>query len=380
MSCMEGLHIKLHIKLNLQRPNFELNVDVQLPATGITVLFGPSGSGKTTLLRCVAGLEKAPHGRVALEQAEQPLQPHFVWQDQTRGVWVPTWKRDLGYVFQEASLFEHLNVLQNVRYGLKRCHKPGGTQALEQAIELLGINHLMDRPIASLSGGERQRVAIARALATQPRLLLLDEPLASLDPARRQDILPWLEHLRDALHIPMLYVTHSMDELVRLANHVVVLSQGRVQQSGPLQQVLTELNTPLAQGDEAATLITGSVDQIDTAWHLARVAFTGGSIWLRDDGFAQGQTLRLRVLAKDVSLSTVQPQHTSIQNLLPCTVESVTPDTHPSQALVWLRCGPDSAAAQDVLLARITRRAVQDLQLQAGSSVWAQVKSVALVV
>jgi len=377
---MEGLHIKLQIKLNLQRPNFELNVDVQLPATGITVLFGPSGSGKTTLLRCVAGLEKAPHGRVALEQAEHPLQPHFVWQDHTRGVWVPTWQRDLGYVFQEASLFEHLNVLQNVRYGLKRCHKPGCTQALEQAIELLGINHLMERPIASLSGGERQRVAIARALATQPRLLLLDEPLAALDPSRRQDILPWLEHMRDALHIPMLYVTHSMDELVRLASHVVVLAQGRVQQSGPLQQVLTELSTPLAQGDEAATLITGSVDQIDTAWHLARVAFTGGSIWLRDDGFAQGQTLRLRVLAKDVSLSTVQPQHTSIQNLLPCTVESVTPDTHPSQALVWLRCGPDSAAAQDVLLARITRRAVQDLQLQVGSSVWAQVKSVALVV
>jgi len=376
MSRMEGLHIKL----NLQRPSFELNVDVQLPATGITVLFGPSGSGKTTLLRCVAGLEKAPHGRVALEQAEHPLQPPFVWQDHTREVWVPTWKRDLGYVFQEASLFEHLNVLQNVRYGLKRCHTPGGPQALEQAIELLGIDHLMDRPIASLSGGERQRVAIARALATQPRLLLLDEPLAALDPSRRQDILPWLEHLRDALHIPMLYVTHSMDELVRLANHVVVLAQGRVQQSGLLQQVLTELNTPLAQGDEAATLITGSVDQIDTAWHLARVAFTGGSIWLRDDGFALGQKLRLRVLAKDVSLSTVQPQHTSIQNLLPCTVESVTPDTHPSQALVRLRCGPDSVTAQDVLLARITRRAVQDLQLQAGSSVWAQVKSVALVV
>jgi len=376
MSGMAGLHIKLH----LQRPSFELNVDVQLPATGITVLFGPSGSGKTTMLRCVAGLEKAPHGRVALELVEHPLQPPFVWQDHTREVWVPTWKRDLGYVFQEASLFEHLNVLQNVGYGLKRCHKPGGLQALEQAIELLGINHLMERPIASLSGGERQRVAIARALATQPRLLLLDEPLASLDPARRQDILPWLEHLRDALSIPMLYVTHSMDELVRLANHVVVLAQGRVQQSGLLQQVLTDLNTTIAQGDDAATLITGAVDQIDTAWNLARVAFTGGSIWLRDDGFTQGQKLRLRVLAKDVSLSMVQPQHTSIQNLLPCTLESVTADTHPSQALVRLRCGADSAAAQDVLLARITRRAVQDLQLQAGSSVWAQVKSVALVV
>ncbi len=376
MSRMEGLHFKLQ----LQRPSFELNVDVQLPPTGITVLFGPSGSGKTTLLRCVAGLEKAPYGRVTLEQGEHTLLPHFVWQDHARDIWVPTWKRDLGYVFQEASLFEHLNVLQNVRYGLKHCHKPGGPQALEQAIELLGINHLMCRPIASLSGGERQRVAIARALATQPRLLLLDEPLAALDPSRRQDILPWLEHMRDALHIPMLYVTHSMDELVRLANHVVVLAQGSVQQSGQLQQVLTELNTPLVQGDEAATLITGAVDQLDTAWHLARVAFTGGSIWLRDDGFTQGQKLRLRVLAKDVSLSTVQPQHTSIQNLLPRTVESVIPDTHPSQSLVRLRCGPKTAVSQDVLLALITRRAVQELQLQAGSHVWAQVKSVALAV
>ena len=376
MSRMEGLHFKLQ----LQRPSFELNVDVQLPPTGITVLFGPSGSGKTTLLRCVAGLEKAPYGRVTLEQGEHTLLPHFVWQDHARDIWVPTWKRDLGYVFQEASLFEHLNVLQNVRYGLKHCNKPGGPQALEQAIELLGINHLMCRPIASLSGGERQRVAIARALATQPRLLLLDEPLAALDPSRRQDILPWLEHMRDALLIPMLYVTHSMDELVRLANHVVVLAQGSVQQSGQLQQVLTELNTPLVQGDEAATLITGAVDQLDTAWHLARVAFTGGSIWLRDDGFTQGQKLRLRVLAKDVSLSTVQPQHTSIQNLLPCTVESVIPDTHPSQSLVRLRCGPKTAVSQDVLLALITRRAVQELQLQAGSHVWAQVKSVALAV
>ncbi|NBW80037.1 MAG: molybdenum ABC transporter ATP-binding protein, partial [Betaproteobacteria bacterium] len=222
--------------------------------------------------------------------------------------------------------------------------------------------------------------AIARALATQPRLLLLDEPLAALDPSRRQDILPWLEHMRDALLIPMLYVTHSMDELVRLANHVVVLAQGSVQQSGQLQQVLTELNTPLVQGDEAATLITGAVDQLDTAWHLARVAFSGGSIWLRDDGFTQGQKLRLRVLAKDVSLSTVQPQHTSIQNLLPCTVESVIPDTHPSQSLVRLRCGPKTAVSQDVLSALITRRAVQELQLQAGSHVWAQVKSVALAV
>ncbi len=211
-----------HMRLRVPREGFLLDVDLPLPASGITVLFGASGSGKTTVLRCVAGLERAEQGRVQIG-AE-------LWQDETQRVFVPTWRRALGYVFQEASLFEHLTVQGNLQFGLKRTSAPAA--GLVAAIELLGIGHLLARWPAQLSGGERQRVAIARALATQPRLLLLDEPLAALDAARKQEILPWLERLRDELKMPMLYVTHSADELARLADHLVVLEQGRVKTQG----------------------------------------------------------------------------------------------------------------------------------------------------
>ena len=187
----------LRLTLSLNRPDFSLELDLALPGEGITVLFGPSGSGKTTVLRCVAGLERAK-GCVTVGQ--------HVWQDDSAAQWLPTWKRDLGYVFQEASLFEHLSVRDNLSYGIKRTGKSGGAAALKAATELLGIGHLADRDTSSLSGGERQRVAIARALATQPKLLLLDEPLASLDIARRQEIMPWLERLHTELSIPVLYV------------------------------------------------------------------------------------------------------------------------------------------------------------------------------
>jgi molybdate transport system ATP-binding protein len=219
---------QIQLRLSLARGSFALCVDIEVPAQGITVFFGPSGSGKTTLLRCVAGLER-PQGRIAIG-AE-------VWQDSSTQVFTPTWARDLGYVFQEASLFEHMDVKANLSFGVKRIAKPAAKQALDSAITLLGIEHLLNRPTQGLSGGERQRVAIARALATQPKILLLDEPLASLDLARRQEILPWLESLHKELKIPVLYVTHSMQELTQLADHVVLLNQGAVQLHGPLATV-----------------------------------------------------------------------------------------------------------------------------------------------
>ena len=202
------------VRLRLPRADFELSVDLQLPARGITVLFGTSGSGKTSVLRSVAGLERAREARVVVAGE--------VWQDDAAGVFLPTHQRALGYVFQEASLLAHLDVQGNLRYGMKRTRSPQAAQTLQQAIELLGIGHLLERQVGQLSGGERQRVAIARALATAPKVLLLDEPLAALDLARRQEILPWLEALRDELSIPMLYVTHSADELARLADHLVL--------------------------------------------------------------------------------------------------------------------------------------------------------------
>lgn len=351
------------IRLTLARPAFTLEVDLTLPVRGITALFGASGSGKTTLLRSVAGLERGRNGLVRIGTQ--------MWQDDSQGIFLPTWRRPLGYVFQEASLFDHLDVRGNLAYGQRR--SAGQGIALEQAIELLGIGGLMQRRPHALSGGERQRVAIARALASQPQLLLLDEPLAALDYARRQEILPWLERLRDELSIPMLYVTHAADEVARLADTLVVLEQGRVTAAGPVAEVLTRIDAPVVLGEDAGALLEGTVQERDTRWHLMRVGFASGSLWLRDSGLPVGQRVRLRVLARDVSLATEAPQHTSIQNLVPCQVEAVVPDVHPSQVLVRLVC------EESMLLARITARAADALGLAPGLPVWAQVKSVALV-
>ena len=355
----------LHLRLRLPRADFDLQLDLQLPGRGITVLFGPSGSGKTSVLRCVAGLERAHDARVVV--AGQ------VWQDDAARVFLPTHLRALGYVFQEASLFDHLDVQANLQYGARRARAPQAAQTLQTAIDLLGIASLLQRRPAALSGGERQRVAIARALATAPGLLLLDEPMAALDQARRQEILPWLERLRDELRIPMLYVTHSADELGRLADHLVVLDRGRVKAAGSAGDVLSAIDSPVVVGEDAGALLQGRVAERDAQWQLVRVDFAGGALWLRDSGIPVGRPVRLRVLARDLSLTTEEPRHTSIQNHLPCTIESIAPDTHPSQVLVRVVCG------QSLLLARVTRRALDALGLRPGSTAWVQVKSVALV-
>jgi molybdate transport system ATP-binding protein len=296
-----------------------------------------------------------------------------VWQDDQHQVRLPTHQRALGYVFQEASLLAHLDVAGNLAYGLQRSHHPISRTVLKQATALLGIEHLLKRRSHELSGGERQRVAIARALVTQPRLLLLDEPLAALDHARRQEVLPWLEKLRDELNIPMLYVTHAVDEVARLADTLMVMNAGRIQANGPVAQVLTQANLPVVLGEDAGALLTGKVLSIDAPWHLALVGFAGGALWVRDSGLALGQTVRLRVLARDVSVTLSEATHTSIQNHVPCVVEHISPEAHPSQTLLRLRCG------ETLLLARLTARGTHALGLQVGMPVWAQVKSVALV-
>jgi molybdate transport system ATP-binding protein len=345
--------------------DFALQVDLALPTRGVTAVFGASGSGKTSLLRCVAGLERAQGAHIQIAGE--------VWQDDAQGIFMPTWKRALGYVFQEASLFDHLDVRANLHYGLQRTAGAQGRAALEAVIALLGIAQLLDRRTHQLSGGERQRVAIARALATQPRLLLLDEPLAALDQARRQDILPWLERLRDELHIPMLYVTHAADEVARMADTLVVLERGQVRASGPVAEVLTRLDAPLVLGDDVAALLDGVLEEKDERWSLVRASFAGGSLWLRDSGLPLGSRVRLRVLARDVSVATEPVHHSSIQNSIACTVRALTADAHPSQTLVQLDCGGA------LLLARITARGAHALALAPGMPVWAQVKSVALV-
>ena len=346
----------------LDRPGFRLDVNLDFPAQGVTALFGHSGAGKTTLLRCIAGLERAPSGKVVVDGA--------VWQDEN--TWRPTHRRPIGYVFQESSLFPHLTVMGNLRYGMRRVASTAQAN-LDQAVSLLGIGHLLDRTPDRLSGGERSRVGIARALAVNPRILLMDEPLASLDGQRKQEILPYLERLHRELNIPIIYVSHAPDEVARLADHLVVMKDGRAIANGPLAETLTRLDLPVRLGEDAGAVLEATVARVDAAWHLARVDFAGGSLWLADHGVAVGSPVRVRVLARDVSLAREQPGISSIQNILPGRVDAVGDDEHPSATLVRVQVG------QAMLLARLTRRSAAALGIAVGQTLWVQVKSVALL-
>jgi molybdate transport system ATP-binding protein len=351
----------IEARFRVDWPGFSLDVDLDLPGRGVTALFGPSGSGKTTLLRCIAGLERTPLARLVVSGA--------LWQDDRQ--WLPPHVRPLGYVFQEASLFPHLSVMGNLRYGLRRSTDERRV-SLDQAIALLGIGPLLDRRPDRLSGGERQRVAIARALAVSPRLLLMDEPLAALDLKRRQEILPYLERLHDELDIPLLYVSHAPDEVARLADHLVVMEGGRVLTHGPLAATLARLDLPIRLGEDVGAILDGSIGAVDRDWHLARVDFDGGSLWARDQGLAVGRRIRVRVLARDVSLAA-EPGHSSIQNVLRGRVDAIGDDDHPGTVLVRVQVGSAS------LLARLTRRAAALLDAVPGRELWVQIKSVALL-
>ena len=359
-------------RLRLPRPGFTLDVDLTFPARGVTALFGPSGCGKTTVLRALAGLTRA-EGRVVLGDD--------VWQDDAARRFVPTHQRPLGYVIQEAALFPHLDVRRNLAYGRTRANGAGREVDLDRVVELLGIAPLMARRPTTLSGGERQRVAIARALATRPRLLLMDEPLAALDARRKAEVLPYLDRLQAELDIPIVYVSHAVDEVARLADHLVLMEAGRVLAAGPLTEMLARLDLPLALGDDTGVVLAARIGERDDQWHLARldVGTTARdpvdcSLWARDPGLPLGQAVRVRVLARDVSLTRTPQTGTSINNQLAGTVEALADDdSHPALTLVRVRVG--SAA----VLASLTRRSAHALELRPGLPIWAQVKSVALL-
>ncbi len=342
-------------------PGFALDVDLDLPGSGVTALFGQSGCGKTTLLRCIAGLERGA-GRLIVNGE--------TWQDDAR--FMPTHQRPLGYVFQDARLFAHLDVARNLDFGLRRS-RGAATVKRDAIIELLGLGPLLDRLPERLSGGEQQRVAIARALLAAPRLLLMDEPLASLDHARKQEFLPWLERLRDELDIPLIYVSHAPDEVARLADHIVVMDAGRAVAQGPLAETLARIDLPIKLGEDAGAVFAATVAERDAEWHLARVEFDGGELWVRDNGTPVGRAVRVRILARDVSIANSRHDDVSIMNLLPATVVAHAAEDHPSQVLVQLRVG------ETLLLGRLTRRSAQRLDLAPGREVWVQIKAVALV-
>jgi len=355
---------RLRGRFKISYPGFILDVDLDVPGRGITALFGHSGSGKTTCLRAIAGLERAPGGYLEVNGE--------VWQDDSRGIFLPTHRRALGYVFQEASLFSHLSVRDNLNYGLKRSDVDAKGIRFEQAVEWLDIAALLDRRPERLSGGERQRIAIARALLTKPRLLLFDEPLAALDLKRKAEILPYLERLHDTLDIPMLYVSHSPDEVARLSDHLVLLAEGKAVAAGPLQDTLARIDLPAVFADDAGVVIDAVIGEHDDNDYLSRLDFAGGAIYVSRQAKAVGCRLRCRIHARDVSLNLERSGNSSILNIIRAKVIAVAATDNPANVLVRLD------VAKTPLLARITRRSLNHLALIPGMMIWAQIKAVAL--
>lgn len=352
----------INARFDLDYGGFRLNVDLRLPGSGVTVLFGHSGSGKTTLLRCIAGLQRAPNGLMQINGE--------IWQDGARGIFLPTHRRSLGYVFQEANLFPHLSVKGNLQFGLKRSGRANAD--LTHILDLLGITHLLARMPDRLSGGERQRVAIARALALKPKLLLMDEPLAALDFKRKQEILPYLVRLHRELDIPVLYVTHSQQEVAQLADHLVILDEGRVLVSGPVAEIMSRLDTPMALDREAATVWPVTVVNHDADYHLTQVEIAGTLLSLPMVNAEPGTSLRLQINARDVSIALSAPVATSILNVLPATVMALNQNQQ-GQTAVRLMVG------NQPLLAHITSKSAMLLSLHAGMAVYAQIKGTSIL-
>jgi len=343
---------------------FSLDVAFEAPARGVTALFGPSGCGKTTVLRCLAGLTRLP-GRVVMG--------NNVWQDCTSGRFVPAHRRELGYVFQEANLFPHLSVRDNLLYGARRAKIGAAEVARELAsiTELLGLTPLIERSSPTLSGGERQRVAVGRALLSRPRVLLMDEPLSALDRMTKDDILPYFERLAEELHLPIVYVSHDIAEVARLARRVVVMRQGRVQSIGPVADVLSDTGLVSPEGLGLAGALVESRIVEHHSDGLTELGFSGGRLLVPRIEGPVGAAVRVRIAAQEVMLATERPHAISALNVLSGTITEIRMGAGPG-ALVRLRCGDAS------LLARITQRSAATLGLAEGQACFAVIKSVAI--
>jgi molybdate transport system ATP-binding protein len=344
--------------------SFLLDTRFEVPASGVTAIFGPSGCGKTSVARCLAGLQHLAGSFCAIDGE--------VWQDDHSFRRPHT--RPIGYVFQEASLFPHLSVRRNLLYGAPAAAADG--IAFDEVIELLGLVQLLDRSPQNLSGGERQRAAIGRALLSQPKLLLMDEPLSALDRLTKDEILPFLERLHARLSLPVIYISHDMMEIERLADHLVLMRNGKVIGSGPLPVLQSDPALPLAGAREAAISLEAVVEDYDPLYGLLTLQVHGGRLQVPAQSSNVGARQRLRIAASDVSLSSVTPQPSSILNILPARIIAQSVLGH-GEVIVVLALGEDGSGAR--LLARITRRSRDQLGLAEGLSVFAQVKGVSLV-
>ena len=354
----------LEVAVRCRLGDFLLDAAFSAPDPGVTVLFGPSGSGKSSLLAAVAGLLRPERGRVALRGT--------ALFDAQRGIDVPAERRRCGLVFQDARLFPHLGVAANLRYGLRRAAPEAPGPGFEEVVDLLGIGHLLRRRPRLLSGGERQRVALGRALLSRPRLLLMDEPLAGLDGPRKSEVLPFVERLRDVAGLPILYVTHALDEVDRLADTLVLVEQGRVTAAGPVEALSTRTDLPLlAARRDAGAVLRCEVAGHDPARGLTRLDFPGGWLLAVLRPEPPGTRLRLRLRARDVVVATELPRSVSTRNVLAATVEAVAP-AGPHESFVHLRVGPST------IVARVTRDAVSRLGLVPGRDAWALIEAVVL--
>jgi molybdate transport system ATP-binding protein len=354
----------LRVQLRKRRGTFSLDVDFHAPVPGVTALFGRSGCGKSTLISLIAGLLSPDHGRVQVGET--------VLLDSERHYELDARHRRIGVVFQDARLFPHLSVLGNLQYGAKRLPRGEPTPiGFDDVITMLGLGTMLPRRPHELSGGEKQRVALGRALLAQPRLLLLDEPLAALDLARREEVLPYFERLRDALAIPIVYVSHQFDEVLRLATRVVLLDEGRVLADGDLAAVSRHPALRKIVGPDAVgAVMTGTVERQDGA--VLAVVLVGDAELVVDEAVAPGQRIQIQVLARDVIVAATRPSGLSVRNVVPARVVSVTPDVGHA-VLVELDIGGSAT-----LLARITSHASQELKLAPGMPVWALIKAVSL--
>ena len=341
-----------------------MNVDFAFPASGVTGLFGPSGSGKTTLLRCAAGLSRASGGFMEFNGE--------TWQDDNNNFFIPAHQRRIGYVFQDARLFWHLNVKNNIEFGYNRI--PEGERILkpDEVVEWLSLGHLLDRYPERLSGGEKQRVAMARAILTNPKLMLFDEPLASLDDDGKREIMRFLEVLHEKLSIPSIYVTHSIGEIQRLADYLALIKDGAIYAHGPLNEVITNLNLPLAGMKETGSVLESTVLRHDEQYHLTELGFAGGVIMAPKIERPIGSHVRVKIPARDVSLALQYPRQTSVLNIFEGSVVEIA-SHDPAYMMVSVKIGGNS-----ILLSRVTKKSAESLDLKPGRLVVAMVKSAVL--
>ncbi len=352
----------LSIALCHRLGDFELDVDIAIDAPGVTALFGPSGAGKSSVIAAAAGLLRPDSARIVLDGD--------VLADSDRGVWVPPHRRRLGVVFQDARLFPHLSVRANLLYGWRRAPRRGDDGEIDRIVALLGIGHLMDRAPFTLSGGERQRVALGRAMLAGARALLLDEPLSALDARRKGEIMPYLQRIRDEAGMPILYVSHSVDEVTRLADRMIVMADGAVAAQGPVFDIMARLDLfPLTGRFEAGAVLEGRIASHDQADGLSEISFDGGSLVVPLVDEPTGRPIRVRIRARDIVLARQAPDEISVNNVLHGAVTEVREDPG-AFADVQVACGNTR------LVARITRRSVRRLGLAPGTPVYALIKSV----